>query len=148
MTSEQQDPIFETARLAGGGVALSDRMRQDLFAIVSKLKPSLNEGKELQQSVADGSFFETLSPPLQGVCQLRLECALAFYTRVGWREDFLELGPGVVLSQEQIKSVREKHPLDSVHDLCYLPPKHLEKMLGKEEVPPLFERIAALVINP
>jgi len=144
MSTETQDPISETARLAGGGSPLSDRMRRDLFEIISKLKPALAERDGLQQSIEDGSFFAELSPPLQGVCQLRLECALAFYNRVGWRDDFLELGPGVVLSQEQIAAVREKHPLESVHDLCYLPPKHLEKMLGKEEVPLMFDRVAAL----
>ncbi len=145
MTADIQDPIFQTAHMVGGGVPLSDRLRQDLFTIISKLKPSLKDREGLQQAISDGSFFEDLSPPLQGVCQLRLECALAFYTRVGWRDDFLELGPGVVLSQQQIEAVREKHPLENVHDLCYLPPKHLEKMLGKEEVPLLFERVAALV---
>ena len=144
MSTEIQDPISETARLAGGGALLSERMRRDLLEVVSKLKPALTERKDLQQSVDDGSFFAELSPPLQGVCQLRLECALAFYNRVGWRDDFIDLGPGVVLSQEQIASVREKHPLESVHDLCYLPPKHLEKMIGKEDVPLLFERLAAL----
>ena len=146
MSTELQDPISETARLAGGGAPLSERMRADLYEIVSKLKPSLAEREDLQQSLADGSFFAELSPPLQGVCQLRLECALAFYTRVGWRDDFLELGPGVVLSQEQIAAVREKHPLASVHDLCYLPPKHLEKMIGKDDVPKFFERVAALTV--
>lgn len=146
MSTELQDPISETARLAGGGEPLSERMRADLYEIVSKLKPSLAEREGLQQSLADGSFFAELSPPLQGVCQLRLECALAFYNRVGWRDDFLDLGPGVVLSQEQIAAVREKHPLESVHDLCYLPPKHLEKMIGKEDVPLFFERVAALTV--
>lgn len=146
MSTELQDPISETARLAGGGAPLSERIRVDLYEIVSKLKPSLTEREGLQQSIADGSFFAELSPPLQGVCQLRLECALAFYNRVGWRDDFLELGPGVVLSQEQIAAVREKHPLESVHDLCYLPPKHLEKMIGKEDVPLFFERVAALTV--
>lgn len=146
MSTELQDPISETARLAGGGAPLSERIRADLYEIVSKLKPSLAEREDLQQSLADGSFFAELSPPLQGVCQLRLECALAFYTRVGWRDDFLELGPGVVLSQEQIAAVREKHPLASVHDLCYLPPKHLEKMIGKDDVPKFFERVAALTV--
>lgn len=146
MSTELQDPISETARLAGGGAPLSERMRVDLYEIVRKLKPALTEREDLQQSIADGSFFAELSPPLQGVCQLRLECALAFYNRVGWRDDFLELGPGVVLSQEQIAAVREKHPLESVHDLCYLPPKHLEKMIGKEDVPLFFERVAALTV--
>lgn len=144
MTTQTEDPIQETARLAGGGEALSQRMRRDLFTVVSKLKPSLADNENLEQSLADGSFFENLSPPLQGVCQLRLECALAFYNRVGWRDDFLELGPGVVLSQDQITAVREKHDIESVHDLCYLPPKHLEKLLGKDEVPALFDRIAEL----
>lgn len=144
MSTEMQDPISETARLAGGGAPLSERMRRDLFEIVSKIKPSLTEREDLQQSLEDGRFFAELSAPLQGVCQLRLECALAFYNRVGWRDDFLELGPGVVLSQEQIAAVREKHPLESVHDLCYLPPKHLEKMIGKDDVPLFFERVAAL----
>ncbi len=144
MSDERSDPIFETARLAGGGEALSKRMRKDLYDVVVKLKPSLSERPDLQAAIDDGRFFAELPPPLQGVCQLRLECALAFYNRVGWRDDFTELGPGVVLSQEQIAAVREKHPLDSVHDLSYLPPKHLEKMIGKEEVPAMFERVAGL----
>lgn len=141
----QQDPIAETARLCGGGDALSARFRRDLFAAVCKLKPALADGPGVDEAVEDGRFFAQLPPPLQGVCQLRLECALAFYNRVGWRDDFLELGPGVVLSQEQIEAVREKHPLVSVHDLSYLPPKHLEKMLGKDELPSLLDRLAALV---
>ncbi len=145
MSETNTDPIFETARLAGGGQPLSQQMRQDLYEIVVKLKPSLAEQSELQASIESGEFFATLPAPLQGVCQLRLECALAFYNRVGWRDDFMALGPGVVLSQDQIALIREKHPLDSVHDLSYLPPKHLEKMLGKEEVPALFDRVSALV---
>lgn len=145
MSDSNPDPIFETARLAGGGQPLSQQMRQDLYEIVIKLKPSLAERSDLHASIESGAFFADLPPPLQGVCQLRLECALAFYNRVGWRDDFMALGPGVVLSQDQIATVREKHPLESVHDLSYLPPKHLEKMLGKEEVPALFERVSALV---
>ncbi|MGB0867514.1 MAG: hypothetical protein ACPGSC_13465 [Granulosicoccaceae bacterium] len=145
MSTENQDPISETARLCGGGESLSARMRHDLFEVVSKLKPALLDTPDLEQVLADGSFFAKLPPPLQGVCQLRLECALAFYNRVGWREDFLDLGPGVVLSQDQIAAVREKHPLECIHDLSYLPPKHLEKLLGKDEPPLLFDRVAELV---
>jgi len=145
MSTGIQDPIFETARLAGGGEPLSKRMRQDLYQVVSKLKPAVADRDDLEESVENGSFFAELPAPLQGVCQLRLECALAFYNRVGWRDDFLDLGAGVVLSQEQIESVREKHVLNSVHDLSYLPPKHLEKVLGKDELPLLFDRVAALV---
>lgn len=145
MSNQAPDPISETARLAGGGEPLSKRMRQDLFQVVSKLKPALADRDDLEQAIEDGSFFAELPAPLQGVCQLRLECALAFYNRVGWRDDFLDLGAGVVLSQDQITAVREKHTLNSVHDLCYLPPKHLEKVLGKDELPLLFDRVAALV---
>lgn len=145
MSNSNPDPIFETARLAGGGLPLSQQMRQDLYEIVVKLKPALAQRANLHESIENGAFFAELPPPLQGVCQLRLECALAFYNRVGWRDDFMALGPGVVLSLNQISAIREKHPLACVHDLSYLPPKHLEKMLGKEEVPALFDRVAALV---
>lgn len=138
-----QDPIKDTAtRIAGDtNEPLEHRLKHDMYEAITRVKPSVGEGVNVETDVLSGTFFEKLAPPLQGIAVVKLENAISFYDRVGWRDVYLELPLDNVLTDFQIEKITEKIQPRSLHDLSYISHKHIDKMLGKIEAAKLWESL-------
>lgn len=137
------DPIQQTAqRIAGKpNVTLEQRLKQDMFDAICRVKPQLAEGVSIEKDVMTGQFFEKLAPSQQGIAVAKLENSIFFYDRVGWHESFLTTTLDGVLSDFQISKIREKINPESLHELAYISYKHIDKMMGKTEAASYWEKL-------
>ena len=144
-----QDPIKDTAtRIVGqANDSLERRLKSDMFNAIKGVKPSIAENVSLEDDVMTGRFFETLTPALQGIAVVRLENAISFYDRVGWRDAYLDMPIESVLTEFQVSRIREKIEPKSLHDLAYVSHKHVEKMMGKTESARLWETLKTFKLD-
>lgn len=139
------DPIQQTAtRIAGTEHnMLEQRLKRDMFDAISRVKPAVAEGVSIEQDVLSGAFFETLTPALQGIAVVKLENAISYYDRIGWRDAWLEMPLESALTSFQVEKITEKTKPRDMHDVSYISHKHIEKMLGKIEAAKLWDRLKA-----
>lgn len=143
MSSETIDPVRRTAELinAASPEQLERRLKKDIFASISRIKPSMTNNVDFEADVMGGTFFETLPAPLQGIAIARCEGALAFYNRVGWHEQYLNAKLDLCVPAEAIEPLTQRYHANTMHDLAYVHPKHFEKMLGKPGAASLWETL-------
>ena len=143
MNTSIPDPIRYAATLVSPDApdALEKRIKQDVFASIARIKPDITRHADFDTDVMSGTFFETLSAPLQGIAIARTEGVLAFYNRVGWTESFLEAPLETWVPEAVLEPLRERYHAHNLHDLAYVHPKHFEKMLGKAEAAALWESL-------
>jgi len=141
--SELIDPVKRAAELVCGddSLALETRLKRDIFASIARIKPDVTQNVNFDTDVMSGEFFESLSPPLQGIAIARCEGTLAFYNRVGWHPHFLDEDLSIVVPSESIETFKVTYHANSLHDLAYVHPKHFEKILGKAGAASLWESI-------
>jgi len=152
MTSVQLDPIRHAALLVSPDSpdTLERRIKLDVFNSISRIKPAVTEGVDFESSVMSGAFFETLSPPLQGIAIARTEGVMAFYNRVGWNPTFLDTSLESCVPETGLVPLKQRYHAETLHDLAYVHPKHFEKMLGKADAAALWEtlkRFAQQAVN-
>ncbi|MFK7995237.1 MAG: hypothetical protein AB8B87_13925 [Granulosicoccus sp.] len=147
MTNSIPDPIRAAAHLVAPDApdALERRIKQDVFDSITRIKPAKTAGVDFEQDVMQGSFFEALPPPLQGIAIARTEGVLAFYNRVGWHPKFLDADLNTCVPDEGIEPLSQRYHAKTMHDLAYVHPKHFEKMLGKAGAASLWEAIKRFV---
>jgi len=143
MTSAQLDPIRHAAILVCPDAPenLERRIKLDVFQSISRIKPGVTDAVDFDTSVMSGEFFETLSPPLQGIAIARTEGVMAFYNRVGWNPAFLDAPLESCVPEAGLEPLRQRYHAKSLHDLAYVHPKHFEKMLGKVDAATLWETL-------
>lgn len=143
MSSEAIDPVRRTAELinADSPEPLERRLKQDIFASIGRIKPSAIADVDFEADVMSGTFFESLSAPLQGIAIARCEGALAFYNRVGWHEQYLSTDFKSCVPDETIEPLTSRYHARTLHDLAYVHPKHFEKMMGKPGAASLWESL-------
>lgn len=143
MNTPIPDPIRKAATLvsAESADALETRIKRDVFESIARIKPDVVAGVDFETDIMSGSFFEHLSPPLQGIAIARTEGVLAFYNRVGWSPAFLEAPLESCVPEAALASLRDRYHARTLHDLAYVHPKHFEKMLGKAEAASLWESL-------
>ena len=143
MTDEVIDPVRRTAELINPASPeqLERRLKQDIFASIGRVKPSTTQNVDFETSVMSGAFFESLPAPLQGIAIARCEGALAFYNRVGWREQYLDTDLKACVPEEAIEPLTQRYHAKTLHDLAYVHPKHFEKMIGKPGAASLWESL-------
>ncbi len=139
------DPIQQTAaRITGGDhIMLEHRLKRDMFDAIKRVKPAIAEGVSIEEDVLSGRFFETLTPALQGIAVVKLENAISYYDRIGWRDAWLEMPLESALNDFQLSKITEKTKPSDMHDMSYISHKHIEKMLGKIEAAKLWEQLKA-----
>lgn len=144
-----QDPIRDTAtRIVGQpNDSLERRLKTDMFNAIKNVKPAIADNVSFEDDVMTGKFFETLTPALQGIAVVRLENAISFYDRVGWRDAYLDITIDSVLTEFQAGKIREKIDPQSLHDLSYVSHKHIEKMMGKTESARLWETLKTFKLD-
>jgi hypothetical protein len=152
MANVQLDPIRHAALLISPDApdTLERRIKLDVFRSISRIKPAVTEAVDFDISVMSGEFFETLSPPLQGIAIARTEGVMAFYNRVGWNPTFLDTPLESCVPVEGLEPLRQRYHAQTLHDLAYVHPKHFEKMLGKADAAALWEtlkRFAQQAVN-
>lgn len=147
--SAAPDPIQQTAtRIAGqANPRLEHRLKTDMFDAISRVKPSVAEGVSIENDVLTGVFFEKLTPALQGIAVVKLENAISYYDRIGWRDAWLDMPLTSALSEFQIQRLTEKTAPQDMHDLSYVSHKHVEKMLGKIEAAKLWEQLKVFKLD-
>lgn len=147
MTDSIPDPIRAAAHLVDPNApdALERRIKQDVFDSISRIKPDATANVNFEKDVMNGSFFEGLPPPLQGIAIARTEGVLAFYNRVGWHSKFLDAELSACVPEEGLEPLSTRYHARSMHDLAYVHPKHFEKMLGKAGAASLWEAIKRFV---
>lgn len=143
MNTSILDPIRQAAALVcpDTPVALETRIKRDVFESISRIKPDVTANVDFATDVMSGSFFEHLSPPLQGIAIARTEGVMAFYNRVGWSRAFLEAPLETCVPEDALEPLRERYHARTLHDLAYVHPKHFVKMLGKAEAAMLWENL-------
>lgn len=152
MTTVQIDPIRHAAILVSPDAPdkLERRIKLDVFRSISRIKPAVTEAVDFEDSVMSGAFFETLSPPLQGIAIARTEGVMAFYNRVGWNPSFLDTDLETCVPEAGLEPLRQRYHAETLHDLAYVHPKHFVKMLGKADAAALWEtlkRFAQQAVN-
>ena len=152
MTDVHLDPIRHAAILVSPDApdTLERRIKLDVFTSISRIKPAVTEDVDFETDVMSGAFFETLSPPLQGIAIARTEGVMAFYNRVGWNPSFLEADLESCVPEAGLEPLRQRYHAQTLHDLSYVHPKHFEKMLGKADAAALWEilkRFAQQAVN-
>jgi len=147
MTNSIPDPIRAAAKLVSpqSPEKLERRLKQDIIASITRIKPDATADVDFESQVMEGSFFETLSPPLQGIAIARTEGVLAFYNRVGWHEKFLDTPLTACVPEDGIEPLTTRYHASTMHDLAYVHPKHFEKMLGKAGAAALWETLKRFV---
>lgn len=137
------DPIQQTAsRIAGTQhPALERRLKEDMFQAITRVKPDLAEDVDFEKDVMSGEFFAKLKSALQGIAVVKLENAISFYDRIGWRDAYLDKPIADLLTPFHTEKITEKIDVRSVHDLSYVSHKHIEKILGKIESAKLWETL-------
>lgn len=140
------DPIQQTAvRIAGSDhTGLEHRLKQDMFDAICRVKPAVAEGVSIENDVLTGTFFEQLTPALQGIAVAKLENSIFFYDKIGWNESFLNTSLESTLTEFQIGKIHEKTQPKSLHDLAYISYKHIEKLMGKTESASYWERLKSV----
>lgn len=140
------DPIKQTAvRIAGSDhTGLEHRLKRDMFDAICRVKPAVAEGVSIEDEVLSGTFFEQLTPALQGIAVAKLENSIFFYDKVGWNELFLSTTLESTLTEFQISKILSKTQPKSLHDLAYISYKHIEKLMGKTESASYWERLKAV----
>ena len=143
MNTSIPDPIRHAAMLVSPETpdALEKRIKQDIFDSISRIKPDVTASADFDTDVMSGTFFQHLSPPLQGIAIARTEGVLAFYNRVGWSMEFLEAPLESCVPDTGLEPLRERYHARTLHDLAYVHPKHFVKMLGKAEAASLWESL-------
>ena len=146
MDTSIPDPLRRAAEIVAGGDeadadALERRLKRDAFTSVSRIKPASADGVDFERDVLRGDFFARQPPPLQGIAIARSEGMLAFYHRVGWRRAFLEEPLAGHVPEEGLAPLAERYHARTLHDLCYVHPKHFERLLGKAGAASLWERL-------
>lgn len=146
MSTATNDPLRRSAELVAGDSgpavdALERRLKRNAFDSIGRVKPQAIEGRDFETEAMPGSFFEDLSPPLQGIAIARSEGMLAFYNRVGWHPDFLDEPLDGHVPEEGLQPLTERYHARTLHDLGYVHPKHFEKMLGKAGAAALWENL-------
>ncbi len=144
-----QDPIKETAQRIAGVPhdALERRLKLDMFNAITNVKPDLAEGVSIEDEVMAGTFFSKLPATLQGIAVVKLENAISFYDRVGWRDAFMELPLESALTEFQMNKINEKLTLKNLHALSYVSHKHVEKLVGKIESAKLWENLKTFKLD-
>ncbi len=137
------DPIKRASQLITeqDTATLERRLKEDIFASIARIKPDLTANVDFDTEVASGAFFTTLSPPLQGIAIARCEGALAFYNRVGWHVSYLDAELTSCVPEEGLEPLKQRYHARTLHDLAYVHPKHLERMLSKPGAASLWERL-------
>ncbi len=137
------DPIQQTAkRIAGTDhPALERRLKHDMFEAITRVKPDLATGVDFDKDVMSGVFFEGLKSTLQGIAVVKLENAISFYDRVGWKDAYLDKPLADLLTTFQVDKITEKIKLQSVHDISYVSQKKIDKLLGDIEAARLWETL-------
>lgn len=149
MTAEIPDPIAKAAQIICGKThkVLEERLKTDIVASISRVKPDQVHGPDFDQKVKDGTFFAELSAPLQGIAIAKIEGALAFYNRISWNESFLSEDVENHLKPDELTALRKRYHTTTLHDLAYVHPKHFEKALGKVEAAKLWEKLRNLALR-
>jgi len=150
MSSPTLDPIRHAASLISPNApdALERRIKQDVFASIGRIKPDAVAGVDFDTHVMSGTFFETLSPPLQGIAIARTEGVLAFYNRVGWRPGFLDAPLATCVPDSGLEPLTQRYHARTLHDLAYVHPKHFVKLLGKVDAAALWETLKRFSSEP
>jgi len=150
MSSPTLDPIRHAASLVSPDApdALERRIKEDVFASIGRIKPDAVAGVDFDTHVMSGTFFETLSPPLQGIAIARTEGVLAFYNRVGWKPDFLDAPLATCVPESGLEPLTQRYHARTLHDLAYVHPKHFVKMLGKVDAAALWETLKRFSSEP
>lgn len=143
MSSDTIDPVRRTAELinAASPDQLERRLKKDIFASIGRIKPAITKSVDFEADVMNGTFFDSLPAPLQGIAIARCEGALAFYNRVGWHERYLDTELSVCVPAEAIEPLTQRYHASTMHDLAYVHPKHFEKMMGKPGAASLWESL-------
>ena len=143
MSSSTLDPIRHAASLVSPDApdALERRIKEDVFASIGRIKPDAVAGIDFDKTVMSGIYFETLSPPLQGIAIARTEGVLAFYNRVGWNAQYLDTPLETCVPEQGIEPLTQRYHAKTLHDLAYVHPKHFVKMLGKVDAAALWETL-------
>jgi len=143
MSSEAIDPVKRTAELINPASPelLERRLKKDIFSSIERIKPSATNDVDFEEEVMSGTFFESLSAPLQGIAIARCEGALAFYNRVGWHDQYLTTSLKDRVPDEAIEPLTNRYHASTLHDLAYVHPKHFEKMMGKPGAASLWETL-------
>ena len=144
-----QDPIKETAQRIAGAPhnTLERRLKIDMFNAITKVKPKLAEDISMEEDVMTGNFFSGLPAALQGIAVVKLENAISFYDRVGWRDAYLELPIESALTEFQTGKINEKLTLEDLHALSYVSHKHIEKLVVKIESAKIWENLKTFKLD-
>lgn len=144
-----QDPIRDTATRIAGAThdTLERRLKLDMFNSITNVKPALAADVSIEDDVMSGNFFVDLPSALQGIAVVKLENAIAFYDRIGWKDAFLEMPIEHALTDFQASKINEKFSLSSLHELSYISHKHIEKLLGKIESAKLWEHLKTVKLD-
>lgn len=150
MTTVQLDPIRHAATLISPDApdSLERRIKLDVFRSISRIKPAVTQAVNFDSQVMSGEFFDTLSPPLQGIAIARTEGVMAFYNRVGWNSSFLDASLESCVPEAGLEPLRSRYHARTLHDLAYVHPKHFEKMLGKTGAAVLWESLKRFAQQP
>ena len=146
------DPIKEAATIIAGSPdqVLERRLKQDIITSIGRVKPALVKDLDFEKDVMSGAVFPTFTAPVQGIAIAKVEGALAFYNRVGWRAAFLTEPLSTCVPQDGIEVLENRYHARTLHDLSYVHPRHFEKMLGKTGAASLWEslkRFSTLPVN-
>lgn len=143
MNSKTIDPVRRAAELinAASPDQLERRLKEDIFASIARIKPAVTNDVDFEAEVMSGTFFESLSAPLQGIAIARCEGALAFYNRVGWHDQYLSAELIRCVPADAIEPLTQRYHAKTMHDLAYVHPKHFEKMMGKPGAASLWESL-------
>lgn len=152
MSDEIPDPIRRAAELISSQSGHSDdpaaleyRLKKDIFNSIGRIKPNLVQEVDFDTEVANADYFASLSAPLQGIAISRCEGALAFYNRIGWHKNLLTASLEQCVPDDGIPLLKERYHAATLHDLAYVHPKHLSKMLGKAGSASLWETLKRYV---
>ena len=143
MTELLPDPIRHTAELINPDepAPIERRLKADIFASIGRIKPAITESINFETEVMQSDFFAQLAPPLQGIAIARCEGALAFYNRVGWHPNYLKANLSTCIPADAVATIAQRYHAKNLHDLAYIHPKHLTKILGKVQAAALWESL-------
>lgn len=156
------DPVREAALIICNGghrppadtpipaqaTALERRLKQDIFNSLGRIKPSITREADFEQDFMNGDLIGTLPPALQGVAIARIEGALAFYNRVGWNSAFLHTDIGTCITDTgHREELASRFHAGTLHDLAYVHPRHLNKLLGKSGAATTWETLKSLAVS-
>jgi len=143
MSSTLPDPIRKAAELisAAAADAIERRLKKDIMNSIARIKPALVRDIDFEAVVMSGDLFATLDAPLQGIAISKTEGALAFYNRVGWNPAFLAAPLSTLIDAEHQLALKQHYNAQTLHDLAYVHPKHMEKVFGKSGAAALWENL-------